>query len=458
MNLKGYIVLILIVLVSACKKDFLEAKSDKKLVIPTTLQDFQALLDNTDLMNTNMPNLGEIGTDDYYLKYETWNIISEPYEKNAYVWAKDVYQGSISFIDWTNRYQAVFYTNNVLEGLEKLDNQDDSQTYNAIKGGALFFRAYAFYRLAQIFCGPYISSTQNSGYGIPLRLKSDINAPSVRASIQETYSQILSDLNQAVVLLPKSTSIKTRPVKSTANALLSRVYLIMQDYHNALRTANTALEDSNSLMDYNSLSSSLSFPFQRYNGEVIFQSTTSYARALAPSRLIVDSTLYRSYADLDLRKTLFFTSNGVNKIFRGSYDGSSIYFCGFASDELYLNKAECLARLGQIEESMNVLDELLVTRWMTDPITKKSYYINQKANDQQDALNIILSERRKELIFRNVRWSDLRRLNINAQTSRSIYRKLNGKTYELKPNSKNYTLPIQDNVIQFSGIQQNPRD
>ena len=458
MNLRGYIVLILIFLVSACKKDFLEVKSDKKLVIPATLQDFQALLDNTDVMNANMPNLGEIGTDDYYLKYETWNIISQPNEKNAYIWAKDVYQGINSFGDWTNRYRAVFYANNVLEGLEKLNEQDDREIYRSIKGSALFFRAYAFFQLAQIFCEPYSSSSENSGYGIPLRLKSDINAPSSRASIQDTYNQILSDLNQAVILLPKSTVVKTRPTKAAANALLSRLYLVMQDYKNALSSANSALEDSKALLDYNSLNTSPPFPFQRYNGEVIFQSTTIYARVLASSRLIVDSTLYKSYSDFDLRKRLFFTASGVNKTFKGSYDGSSVYFSGLANDELYLNKAECLARIGQIDESMNILNEFLATRWKIDPLTKKSYYTNQKAKDQQDALNIVLSERRKELIFRNVRWTDLRRLNTSPQTSVSIYRKLNGQTYELKPNSKNYTLPIQDDVIQLSGIPQNPRD
>ncbi|MBN8856731.1 MAG: RagB/SusD family nutrient uptake outer membrane protein, partial [Sphingobacteriales bacterium] len=73
------------------------------------------------------------------------------------------------------------------------------------------------------------------------------------------------------------------------------------------------------------------------------------------------------------------------------------------------------------------------------------------------ALDTILVERRKELPFRGVRWTDLRRLNLEGRTI-TLTRVLNGTTYQLPPNSKLYTLPIPPDVIIFNpNMKQNPR-
>jgi hypothetical protein len=69
----------------------------------------------------------------------------------------------------------------------------------------------------------------------------------------------------------------------------------------------------------------------------------------------------------------------------------------------------------------------------------------------------ILTERRKELIFRGLRWPDLRRLNKDG-AGVSVTRKLDGQTYTLTPNSLKYTWLIPQQVIDFNpGMPQNPR-
>ena len=73
-----------------------------------------------------------------------------------------------------------------------------------------------------------------------------------------------------------------------------------------------------------------------------------------------------------------------------------------------------------------------------------------------EALDTILVERRKELAFRGIRWSDLRRLNKEGWNI-TLTRNLNGVMYTLPPNSELYTLPIPPDVINSSGIIQNPR-
>ena len=434
----------------ACSESFLDIKPDKKLVVPSTLDDMQALLDYFDVHNSNLPGMGELSSDDYYILYDRWNTLSLPYMKNGYVWAREIWEGSSS-IDWNNRYKQIFYANYVLEGLEKTERGDDPDYYDRLKGTALFHRAHAFYQLAQEFCAPYDKSTSNDGYGLPLRLTSDLNVHTDRATVKQTYERIVADLLEALKLLPENDPYKTRPVKAAANALLSRIYLTMQEYDKALTYAETVLGADYELIDFNSLKTSAAFPMGQFNSEVIFHSQMTRYTPLANSRLIMDSTLYRSYAGDDIRKASWFTTVSGGYTFKGSYCGSLQLFNGLSIDECYLAKAECLARKGSIAEAISTLNKLLITRYKTGSYTPVN------VTDQQEALAIILKERRKELLFRGIRWMDLRRLNLEASTAVTIYRNLNGTTYKLEPNSPNYTLPIADDVIQLSNIPQNIR-
>ncbi len=454
MKLKYILSIVAVTFLISCKKDFLSVKSDKHLVVPTTLKDMQAILDNADNMNSGMPDLGEISADDYYMSYDAWNSISYPKEKNAYIWAKDLYEGTIPFGDWNSMYRMVFYANNVLEGLDKISRSDDPETYDHIKGSALFFRAYAFYQLSQLYCKTYTTATANTDLGIPLRLQSDINLPSKRATVAETYSRILEDLVESVQLLPKAVAYKTRPDITAAYAMLSKINLLMNDYAKSLSYADSAiLQGTNELIDLNSVDTSAAHPMEQYNKEVIFQTALDYPRNFIGSYMNIDSNLYKSYSDSDLRKSAWFLFKNGHLNFKGSYNGSSPYlFSGLALDEIYLNKAECQVRLGQVNEGIQTLNDLLEKRFRTGT------FIPDSTSDSQEALSIVLNERRKELLMRGIRWSDLRRLNSDPKTAKTLIRILNGQHYELKPNSPNYVFPIEDEVIQMSGIQQNPRE
>ncbi len=139
--------------------------------------------------------------------------------------------------DWNLPYQQVFYANLVLEGLPGVSTDSISGPHwNDLKGSACFIRAYAFYNLAQVFAAAYNGASAASDPGIPLRLSSDVNAVSTRASVKSTYDQILSDLRQASSLLPSMIPFTNlnRPSKPAALAMLARVYLSMGAYQQAL--------------------------------------------------------------------------------------------------------------------------------------------------------------------------------------------------------------------------------
>lgn len=440
---KTIFILLTVLLLASCKEEYLEKKPDKSLVVPVTIKDFQALLDHEEVMNQS-PALGVLGADEYYFTPDRWAALIAV-ERNGYIWNKEIYEGS-SIADWNSAYVQVFYSNVVLEGLNKIPPTEATLAeYNQLKGSALFYRANAFFNLAQVFAPPYQSASASLS-GIPLRLSPDINEVSRRAGLSETYDRILKDLNLARDLVPAKVSFKTRISKPAVHALLSRVYLIMQDYEKALAHANSALALNSSLLDYNVLNSSASRPVPANNAEVIFNSLLVSRSFLRTA--VRDTVLYRSYHVNDLRRTIFFTAAGN---FRGTYSGNLNFFAGLANDELYLTRAECLARKGEKDAAMAAINDLLIKRYRTGT------FIPLTTVDNAGALNLILWERRKELFFRGNRWMDLRRLNLDAVFAVTLTRKLNNDMYALPANDNRYTYPIPDEEIKRSGIEQNPR-
>src|SRR5690606_15085837 len=117
-------------------------------------------------------NLGEISSGDYLLQGTRWNTLLIK-EKNAYVWAPEIYEGTLCQ-DWDWNYRRLYYANRVLDGLEELDSDRESPAYQQVKGTALFFRGWVIFNLAQQFCKPYHAQTASTDPGIPLRLEADI--------------------------------------------------------------------------------------------------------------------------------------------------------------------------------------------------------------------------------------------------------------------------------------------
>lgn len=453
--LSGALLLGASLILISCKKDWLDAKTKKSLVVPSTVKDYQAILDKSDdnsgpMFNVYAPSMGEESADGYYLNYETWSAIDYAPDKNAYVWSNDIFQGQPSG-DWNYAYSRILNANVVIEGIEKVSRDNINKgDWDNVKGSALYFRAFDYYNLCQLFCKPYTATTAGADLGLPLKLKPDVNEKSKRATLQQTYDQVIEDLILAKELLPVKPLYKTRPSRPAALALIARIYLSMEDYPKAKLYADSCLQLHNVVLDYNTVDTSLLTPFGNFNPEVIFHSSLAGAAALAPTRAIVAPSLLNSYEQNDLRRTLMFKFLGDQIRFFGSY-AEYYNFNGLATDEIYLIRAECLARAGNTSAAMADLNSLLKQRWITGS------FIPKTASDALSALKQILLERRKELYFRGLRWSDLRRLNKDSRFAITLERNLNGQVYKLLPNDPKYVLPIPPDEIRLSGIEQNPR-
>lgn len=430
---------------SACNGK-LEIKPDQRFLIPEEISDLQAILDNNRLINNSMPYGMEGATDNYYLTEQQFNS-QNTLNQNIYLWDKDVYKGVLQVLDWQYAYRSIFHANVVLTQLNKIYKDNDAIAAHTIRGQASFIRAYYYHFLALQFCNQYDAASGETMAGLPLKISSDINELPKRSNLADTYALIIEDIKTAINSLPIVTGYKTRPDKAAANALLARVYLSMGDYKNALQYSEAALALQPALLDYNSLDLAAPFPIERFNEEVLFDAAILGNTIFAANRFYVDSILYNSYKEGDLRKTAFYSGTGNTVLFRGSYTGSQVLFCGISNSEVYLNKAECLARLGRSGEAVATLDTLLENRY------SRGTDLNQQNPDS--ALHTILAERRKELAFRGIRWMDLKRLNKFPENQVIIKRTLNGQIYQLEPNSPRYTYPIPDSEVLLGGLEQN---
>ncbi|MBB5440095.1 tetratricopeptide (TPR) repeat protein [Pedobacter sp. AK017] len=454
MNIKTILPLALglIITLSACKESFLELKQNKSLVIPTTLKDYQGLMDNTAVMNgPSGHTLGIIGADEYFLTDAIYNALPQPHLKTIYSWDKDPYPNT-EVDDWNYNYWHILYANTALSGAEKLKNSSDVEALNNLKGCALFHRGLNFYQLAQTFCKPYHATTASTDPGIPLRLEEDINLTVGRGTLQQSYHQIISDLEKAAALLPANPIVKFRPGKAAAYAMLAKTYLQMGEYEKVLEQANKYLNIKSELLDFNTVDLSPRYPFTDFNTnvEVIFVLSPLNNAVTGTTRVNILPALINSYAANDLRKQAYFLNNTDGRvIFKGSYRASGGFFTGIATDELYLIRAECFARTNQTEKALQDLNTLRKNRYA------KASYADVRAADANAALKLVIAERRKELLFRGTRWEDLRRLNQEAEFAITLTRTINGITSMLAPNDNRYTWPVPDKEITLSNLIQN---
>jgi hypothetical protein len=442
----------LLVVISAttlfsCKK-FLDEKPVQSLQVPQTLKDLQGLLDAYVIINRSDPSSKEVSSDDFYLS-ETTFAASNEYERRLYTW-QNTYVFNPGVNDWSNIYRIVFRANTVLENMNAVPvTNNNLLEWQSVKGQASFLRGKAFFDGIQIWGPAYNASTTNDEPGIPLRLGSDFNEPSRRAPVGQSYAQVLSDLKLAASLLPDQPLHPTRPSRPAAFALLARTYLAMRDYPNAGLYADSALAIKAVLIDYNGIDPVPTYPIPQFNAEVLYDCYMFIPAVLINSSAIIVPQLYSSYEEHDLRKLLFFRANMDGSVsFRGSYEKSVQLFTGLATDELYLTRAECSARSGNLSEAKDDLNTLLRKRY------KAGFYIDLGINTQTELLNRILLERRKELLMRGTRWMDIKRLN---QEGRNIVLKRSGGgiNYELIPNAKRYAIPLPEDLVQLSGLPQN---
>lgn len=334
---------------------------------------------------------------------------------------------------WKTLYARINHANNIIDIIDEMPHatREDDALYHRVKGEAHFARAQFYFVLANLYGRPYRPDSADVDLCVPLKLTPHVehdknkNTQFERASNRRIYDQIVADLNVAVAELTASPQPDRfrlhRASAEAAGVLLSRTLLYMQRWSEAEEAAKRVTDSPKAkLADVSDFRQGTPF-LTRSNPEVLFSQGANNIAAqdkntsllAAPGDFCVTRELFDSYADDDVRKTVFFSSNGLsdsislaNKYERVT--GENHISDGFLlrTAEAYLNLAEARAMQGKDADAAATLSFFRRHRIVDDTPTTLT---------GADLVKEIRAERRRELCFEGQRWFDLRRYAVCAK-------------------------------------------
>jgi hypothetical protein len=323
---------------------------------------------------------------------------------------------------WATPYSLINDCNILLSNVDKFKETKTGQA-NRLKSQALAIRALAHFDLLRYFGQSY--DRNSTALGVPIKTVSNLDMPK-RNTVKEVYDLIYADLATAKTLMNSldqsinNASDRSRIDVIGVNAIMARVGYYAKDYATAVSSATAAINSGLGLASFTDFPTvwsqdaipgeviwSVAFrPGDGYvAGDVVFaiNNRISYK----PSQALL-SIYNLPVPQVDVRYGSYFSSSTtlrpgeliVSKYIgrNGATDGL-VNWKALRMGEMYLIRAEALARTGQDFSALADLNTLRATRissYPGDNVTGPAL------------LTAISIERRKELFLEGHRWFDLR--------------------------------------------------
>ena len=187
--------------------------------------------------------------DDYqYNNLGGSNRASFYYDMNYQTASEFTSSTSSSNVAWKSPYIVIGRANRIIaaaEGGALSDAAEAKATIDQYAAEAKVLRALAHFDLVRIYGKPY-TEDQGASLGVPLVTEVlESNAKPARSTVAEVYTQVVKDLTEAICSNALATETEPGYVSVWgAKAILSRVYLNMGDYANALSVAEDIIKNS----------------------------------------------------------------------------------------------------------------------------------------------------------------------------------------------------------------------
>ena len=345
---------------------------------------------------------------------------------------------SSSNVAWKSPYIVIGRANRIIaaaEGGALSDAAEAKATIDQYAAEAKVLRALAHFDLVRIYGKPY-TEDQGASLGVPLVTGVlESNAKPARSTVAEVYTQVVKDLTEAISSNALATETEPGYVSVWgAKAILSRVYLNMGDYANALSVAEDIIKnikksgaalwtrdqylkawdastpnESEFLFRLNVAGSTDS---NDLNGIGNLQQREGYKEMVATKKFV---DMLTSDPE-DVRNDMFLPATaakevatyGTNKVFLNKLRGQGGNLRNVTIvpiirlSEVYLTAAECAFRNNDKTKAVEYLNDLVKNRTTTEA---------SLATVDNITLERILIERRKELIGEGQRYFDALRNN-----------------------------------------------
>ena len=340
-----------------------------------------------------------------------------------------------STVSWQSPYVVIGRANRIIaaaEGGALSDAAEAKATIDQYAAEAKVLRALAHFDLVRIYGKPY-TEDQGASLGVPLVTEVlESNAKPARSTVAEVYTQVVKDLTEAISSNALATETEPGYVSVWgAKAILSRVYLNMGDYANALSVAEDIIKNSGAALwtrdqyfkawDASTPNES-EFLFRLnvagstdsndLNGIGNLQQREGYKEMVATKKFV---DMLTSDPE-DVRNDMFLPATaakevatyGTNKVYLNKLRGQGGNLRNVTIvpiirlSEVYLTAAECAFRNNDKTKAVEYLNDLVKNRTTTEA---------SLATVDNITLERILIERRKELIGEGQRYFDALRNN-----------------------------------------------
>ena len=437
----------LLTLLSSCTKDFLETQpSDEISQSSSYVNSANGLAANINGMHRSMYqrmgssyggaqgqsgigglmiSLDARGEDLVFTNTGTWHISDVTWRSN-----ENENENSILY-SYATLYKLIRNANSIIEKGATVTG-DATIRDNAI-GEAYAYRAYCYYNLVQMFGKRYVSGVINNQDGVPL-VVTVTEKPQPRATVEEVYALINSDLNASLTLLTgKSRLAKSHFNLDVVRGLIARVALTQGNWPLAAaqaklaRTGYALMNNAAYVTGFNKVSENewmwgmeiVAEQSDDFGNFGAYMSRNFSSTVIRSGPKAINKVLYNSFAATDIRKKVFdptglhtalaLPSNFKTKLFTSqkflavSNADSRCDVPLMRAAEMYLIEAEALARSGQ-EPASKIVFKLFESNRnpaYTGATTTGNAYINE-----------IMRSRRFELWGEGFRFYDLKRLDL----------------------------------------------
>lgn len=353
---------------------------------------------------------------------------------------------------------------------------EDTLQMCAIRGETYGFRAWAHFQLLQLYGHRYDPDEDNSLPGVTYRERS---VPTVRArqSVRDCYDRIHRDLDSAIYYLSNYVPVSVTHIsQKVAYGIKARVCLAQQDYEPAAFYASLAIRSAESegfrLMEGEECLNGFSKLISR-SREALWAANTQddqsvaffsfyaymswnfYSGAIRVAPRCINSLLYKHITPTDIRRKWwdptgklagpttaykqYAYQNRKFEVVNTTVSAGDFPYLRLA--ELYLMKAEALARIGEELEARETLSAFAVTR---DP----AYGLSEKSG--RALIDEIMIQRRIELWGEGFRFTDLKRLDAPLDRNGSNYSKTVAQVMEVPARDERWQWLIPETEITTS--------
>ena len=403
-----------------------------------------------------------------YLSDDQWmreaNVIGRTPNIDILNFTFDESVDRVSLLSGSSFYnQAYNYINRWNTIISLVDNsKGDGNTKQLAKAEAQIYRAYDHFLLVNTYAKGYDPNTAATDGGICIMDKFDLEAQPSKSTVAQVYDFIQKDIEQALPYLQEKPLDVYHPSLAFAYAFKAKVHLFKREIAQAQAAAEKSLSYNNQIFDMVAYSkqggpTAVAVPAANNIEVLSYMYMTGYNEMNFGQLYVISPELRTLFGTNDARFNLFFNSTSATNLDQGSntaywatqYTRFFYPTVGMKTTEVYLILAECYARDNKFNEAVTVLNTLRAKRILSGTVNL------EVPATRKETMELVINERRKELLLGFNRFFDLKRLNTETEFAKTITRvfplvnkTVPQKTYTLQPNSRLYIIPFPLSVLQ----------